>query len=133
MNPHGSQRNSGKELVRHRRIIAFASSFLALLVGLTAMPATSAADLGPVQLVSSASDGTPASYTTPNGQVSRDIAWSPDGTKIAFRSDATNLVPSPPSEGQFEVYVKDLATGQTTMISREPDGSPNRGDAEEPQ
>jgi Tol biopolymer transport system component len=53
--------------------------------------------------------------------------------KIAFRSDATNLVPNPPTDGQFEVYVKDLATGQTIMISREPDGSPDRGDAEEPQ
>ncbi len=117
----------------HLRITVFASGLLVGLAGLAAIPAMSRADLGPVQLVSSASNGTPASYTTPNGRVSRDIAWSPDGTKIAFRSDATNLVPDPPADGQFEVYVKDLATGQTTMISREPDGSPDRGDAEEPQ
>src|SRR5437879_1009856 len=58
---------------------------------------------GPVQLISSASDG------TPGNQGSRDIAWSPDGQKIAFFSPATNLAPNPPTAGQSEIYVKNLA------------------------
>ena len=118
--------------VRSKRWLGGLVCAVALSLVLLA-PAAYAIEVGPVQVVSSSSNGTPANYTTQNGRVSRDIAWSPDSTKIAFRSDATNLVADPPTDGQFEVYVKNIGTNQTTMVSRQSDGSTVAGDAGQPQ
>jgi len=52
-----------------------------------------------------------------------DFALSPDGTKVAFTSSATNL--GPPNRGdtgQSDVYLRDLTTGRTTLLSAEPGG-----------
>jgi Tol biopolymer transport system component len=61
-------------------------------------------------------------------------AISADGTRIAFLSTATNLVPSaaggpinPPTSGlldRTEVYVKDLVSGVVTKVSIAPGGAP---------
>ena len=62
-------------------------------------------------LVSSASDGTPAS---PNGSGAPSI--SADGRFVAFVSSATNLVPGDTNQ-MPDVFVKDRLTGATTRVS----------------
>jgi uncharacterized repeat protein (TIGR01451 family) len=42
--------------------------------------------------------------------------FSPDGTKVAFDSYATDLGP-PDTNNQYDVYLRDLTTGVTTMVS----------------
>jgi len=54
-------------------------------------------------------------------------AISGDGRYVAFSSQATNLDPSATS-GFFEVYVRDLTTGNTSRVSRTPTGGePDNG------
>jgi Tol biopolymer transport system component len=47
--------------------------------------------------------------------------FSPDGSKVAFNSLATNLVPVA-STGNTEIYVKNLATGAITLVSADANG-----------
>jgi VCBS repeat-containing protein len=53
--------------------------------------------------------------------LSSGAVLSPDGTKVAFSSAATNLVPGD-TNGEFEVFVKDLATGAIIRASTDADG-----------
>lgn len=53
---------------------------------------------------------------------SYEPAVSPDGTKVAFVSDATNLGPTD-SNDRPDVYLRDLATGTTRLVSVDADGS----------
>jgi hypothetical protein len=46
--------------------------------------------------------------------------FSPDGTKIAFASTDTNLGPA--SNGQSQIYIKDLTTGAVTLESTNASG-----------
>ena len=43
-------------------------------------------------------------------------AFSPDGSKIAFQSSATNLVAGD-TNGVSDIFIKDLATGAVTRVS----------------
>lgn len=52
-----------------------------------------------------------------NGALGR-VAISGDGTVVAFDSDATNLTADPPVTGVRQVFRRDLATLQTTVVSR---------------
>ena len=54
--------------------------------------------------------------------------FSPDGSKLAFNSISTNLVPNVPSFNS-EVYVKDLAAGTITLVSTDPNGVPANGNS----
>lgn len=54
--------------------------------------------------------------------------FSPDGSKLAFNSISTNLVPNVPSFNS-EVYVKDLALGTITLVSADPNGVPANGNS----
>jgi Tol biopolymer transport system component len=54
--------------------------------------------------------------------------FSPDGSKLAFNSISTNLVPNVPSFNS-EVYVKDLASGAITMVSTDANGVPANGNS----
>jgi Tol biopolymer transport system component len=47
---------------------------------------------------------------------SRSPQFSPDGTKLVFQSEAGNLGPAD-SNGQSDVYVRDLAADETTLVS----------------
>src|SRR2546427_11648146 len=66
--------------------------------------------------VSVASDGTQAN------SFSMAPAISPDGRFVAFMSAATNLAGHP--SGTFDVYVRDRATGLTTLESVGMNGAP---------
>ena len=58
---------------------------------------------------------------------------SADGTRLVFTSGTTNLVGSPVgTHGSSDVYVRDTATGQTTLVSATPAGQPGNGDSFNP-
>jgi VCBS repeat-containing protein len=71
---------------------------------------------GNLTLASTNAAGAPS-----NGTVTDGAVFSPDGTRIAFYSDATNLLPGD-TNGQADVFVKDLITGQITLVSGTADG-----------
>jgi Ca2+-binding RTX toxin-like protein len=60
-----------------------------------------------------------------NGQ-SYSPVFSPDGTKVAFRSDASNLVDGD-TNGTYDEFVKDLNTGIITRVSTAADGTEANG------
>jgi Tol biopolymer transport system component len=66
---------------------------------------------GQTTCVSVASDGTPD-----NGVFWNPPSISADGRYVAFDSDATNLVPGD-TNGRYDVFIHDRATGQTTRVS----------------
>jgi uncharacterized repeat protein (TIGR01451 family) len=53
---------------------------------------------------------------------STGCAFSPDGTKVLFRSLADDLGPRD-TNGQWDVYVRDLARGTTTLVSANATGT----------
>jgi hypothetical protein len=56
---------------------------------------------------------------------------SGDGTKVVFHSDATNLDPAD-TDRLFDVYVKDLTTGDITLLSTSDTGAKGDSDSEWP-
>ncbi|GIU84059.1 MAG: hypothetical protein KatS3mg008_0834 [Acidimicrobiales bacterium] len=80
---------------------------------------------GVTRLVSRDSAGGPT-----NGS-SFDPVVSDDGRFVAFRSDATDLV-SGDTNGRFDIFVRDLSTNSTTLMSRDSGGGPTNGDSFEP-
>jgi Ca2+-binding RTX toxin-like protein len=54
------------------------------------------------------------------------LAWSPDGTKIAFESAASNLVAGD-ANSAYDIFVKDLVTGEVIRVSSNLAGSPGNG------
>lgn len=75
---------------------------------------------GEIIRVSTDSDGVEA-----NG-ISLESVFSPDGTKVAFRSSASNLVAGD-TNGTPDIFVKDLTTGIMTRVSTASDGSQANG------
>jgi Tol biopolymer transport system component len=57
---------------------------------------------------------------------SHDPSLSADGRFVAFASDTTNLVPGD-TNGNEDVFVHDLATGETTRVSIASDGAQAQG------
>lgn len=81
-------------------------------------------DTGEVVLVSSALDG-----TLGNGN-STAAAISANGRYVAFASLASNLVEgATDNNGRYDVFRKDLQTGEIIRISNSPDGAPGNGDS----
>ncbi|MFG1222317.1 TolB family protein [Xanthobacter wiegelii] len=81
---------------------------------------------GAVTLVSTdaaAIQGNSSSYTP---------VFSPDGTKVAFTSVATNLVPGD-TNGIVDVFVKDLTTGMVTLVTADATGVQADSDSYSPQ
>ncbi len=56
---------------------------------------------------------------------------SGDGQRVVFSSTATNLTSGHPTR-QRDVYVRDRASGQTTLVSARPDGQPGDGNSSAP-
>jgi uncharacterized delta-60 repeat protein len=75
---------------------------------------------GQITLVSAAANGTPGNNS------STGAVFSPDGSKIAFHSFASNLV-SGDGNGVADVFVKDLVTGAVTRVSTDAAGAQGNG------
>ena len=69
---------------------------------------------GAIARVSTSSNGTQGINS------SYDPAFSPDGTRVAFTSDASNLVPGDTNER--DVFIKTLATGALVRVSTDSTG-----------
>jgi Tol biopolymer transport system component len=65
--------------------------------------------------------GTAAGAADPDTDSER-AAFSPDGTKIAFQSWATDLVPND-ANGRVDVFVRDLTTSTTRLVSTDSTGT----------
>ena len=69
------------------------------------------------------------------GVAGNDFSYTPDlsgnGRYVAFASAATNLVPGD-TNGQLDVFVRDLQTGTTERISAGTDGRPGDGRSDGP-
>jgi Tol biopolymer transport system component len=63
-----------------------------------------------------------ASGTDSGDDASVDPVFSPDGTKIAFESDADDLGPTD-TNAASDIYVRDLTTGTTTLVSADASGT----------
>ena len=81
---------------------------------------------GAVSLVSTTSSGAPAIGG------STDAVFSPDGTKVAFASSASNLVDGD-GNGSADIFVKDLATGAVTLVSGTDTGGFGTSNSREPR
>jgi hypothetical protein len=57
---------------------------------------------------------------------------SPDGRYVAFQSRSTDLTNNPDLNGTFDVYLRDLQTGTTTLISVNPSGAAGNGSSANP-
>ena len=102
--------------------IAFSSSASNLVAGDT----NGAADIF-VKTISGPGAGTIVRVSTDSsgGQAnggSSLASFSPDGTKLMFTSNASNLVAGD-TNGVADVFVKDLVTGATTLVSTNPAGT----------
>jgi Tol biopolymer transport system component len=71
---------------------------------------------GDTTLVSLASDGTWANWTSTNPSISAD------GRYVTFESEATNLVPND-TNAYVDVFVHDRTTSETTLVSLASDGT----------
>ncbi len=80
---------------------------------------------GETTRVSVASDGTEGNDT------SDDPTISADGRFVAFRSDASNLVPGD-TNGFTDIFVHDRQTGETTRVSIASDGTEANGSGSAP-
>ena len=80
---------------------------------------------GSTSLVSVASDGTQGNGTSFTPSISAD------GDVIAFRSNASNLVPND-DEGHADIFVHTMSTGETIRLSQRPTGVGANEDSVEP-
>lgn len=62
---------------------------------------------------------TSASGAQADGYQTTNPVFSPDGTKVAFYSDADNLVPGD-TDNTRDIFVKDLTTGAITLVAASP-------------
>ncbi len=62
---------------------------------------------------------------------SRQPALSDDGRRVAFASDST-LLAANDTNAYRDVFVRDLSTGATTLVSSAPGGAPSDGPSDQP-
>jgi hypothetical protein len=79
---------------------------------------------GAVTLVSASAAGVAANNGGPNGNY--DPVFSADGKKVYFESDSTNLVAGD-TNGQSDIFVKDLTTGAISIVSTSAAGVQGNG------
>ena len=102
---------------RNGRIVAFQSIEALVPVDTNGQFDVYAKDMqtGELTLVSATLDG------TVGDEFSGIPSISPNGRYVAFESRASNLAPRD-TNGEFDVLVKDLRTGELTLVSRTPGG-----------
>ncbi len=105
------------------------STTIALLVAVL-VPTGAAAAAGDMQLVSRASGATGVK----GDNHSSEPKLSADGRFVAFATTATNLDPADTDAAVPDVYVRDVRTGGTTLVSRAdgPDGAKGDGASDAP-
>ncbi|HRW59861.1 MAG TPA: hypothetical protein P5340_04335, partial [Defluviicoccus sp.] len=77
---------------------------------------------GAIERISTAADGTQGNDIAGNRYLGNSVQFSPDGTKVAFFSEASNLVPGD-TNGWGDIFVKTLATGAIERVSTDAAGS----------
>ncbi len=105
------------------RFVVFTYSGEGLVPGISStLPQIYLTDIqtGITQLISTNLSGAPANGASYNPQVSTD------GEIVAFSSDATDLVLND-TNGFADVFVRDVARGNTNLVSRSADGEPGDG------
>jgi len=78
---------------------------------------------GAISRVSTATDGSQISGGVGEG----DLSLSPDGTELVFTSSSPDLTGS--TNGYVQVFVKDLITGEVTMLSADSSGKAGDGNS----
>ena len=79
---------------------------------------------GVLTLISRRTDGTPGHGLYP--------VYSPDGTRVAFVSHDTTLLDNDINGSVRDVFVKNLATGELTLVSTAADGTQKAGPSTDP-
>jgi hypothetical protein len=87
---------------------------------------------GALTLVSADANGNAAVEVVGNTPVATEslgVSIDGDGRLVAFESDATNLAPNLAADapGTFEIFVKNIVTGQVTLASANANGTPLTG------
>jgi hypothetical protein len=77
---------------------------------------------GTTTLVSVAPDG-----TTPGNEASRYPMLNADGSLVLFQSLASNLVASDARPNSWDLFLRDMTTGQTAIVSVSSDGTQANG------
>lgn len=86
-------------------------------------------DTGELFLASTSKDGVKADGDFFHGSVGASL--SADGSKVAFASGAANLHPAD-GDDLFDIFVKDLATGEVSLVSTSAGGAKGDGDSFRP-
>lgn len=109
-----------------KRTCAGGGATLAFGLALLLLPASALGQRGTIWAVSISSSGEPASFGATSPSVSGD------GSAVAFSSWSGNLVSN--DTAMFEdVFVHDLRTRATTLVSRNPFGMPGNGHSRYPR
>ncbi|MEO8328432.1 MAG: calcium-binding protein, partial [Candidatus Nanopelagicales bacterium] len=86
-----------------------------------------------VFLYNAATDTNQLISRTPDGGLANGNSYgvdiSADGTHVAYNSYANNLVPNDDTDNITDVFVYDVASESTTLISRATDGGPGNADS----
>lgn len=116
-----------RDWVTYRLKIPARRGYARAVTGSRSLTRVPAGVKGPITAVSVNSDGVPGNGASWNPQV------SPDGSKVAFTSLATDLTADSGADSHPDVFVRDLRTGRTTLVSQAADGSPADGASGSPQ
>ena len=104
--------------MRHTRTICLVLCLTAALVAVAGVPAL--AEFEDLLLVSAAPDGTIGNAD------SHHPSASADGARVAFASEANNLSPDD-GDALWDVYVRDVTTGEVFLASRAANGDKGNG------
>jgi Tol biopolymer transport system component len=85
---------------------------------------------GEIKLASASDTGIAGNDRSGGHPLFTDLSLSADGTKVSFSSLATNFDPRDTDSGVWDVYVKDLITGDLTLASTSDAGVKGQRDSE---
>jgi Bacterial Ig domain/Calx-beta domain len=112
--------------------IGIAASTVAMLVGLvfgSALPAAAAP--GDLTLVSTSGGGVKGDGLSQLASIALFSPYFPGGPFVAFESSSTNLDPAD-TDASADIYVKNVATGEVTLVSTSTSGVKGNADSNRP-